>query len=77
MELADQLEHGNTDKLERFKTVRFLYMQCLQSKSGKPSETEQISTPPKRGRRWNGFKAFIQVAYRITIKSFWDSVMNK
>lgn len=43
----------------------------------KPAETEQSTTPSKLRRIWNGFKAFIQTAYRITIRSFWDSLMNK
>jgi len=38
-------------------------------------ETEQQATP---GRRvWTWITSFIKEAYRITIKSFFDSVMNK
>ena len=42
-----------------------------------PAETKQDITPPKRGRICTWVKGFIKEAYRITIKSFFDSVMNK
>ncbi len=43
----------------------------------KPAETKQDITPTILRRIWTGFKGFIKEAYRITIKSFFDSVMNK
>lgn len=43
----------------------------------KPAETEQDIPPTIFRRIWTGVKGFIKEAYRITIKSFFDSVMNK
>jgi len=38
---------------------------------------EPINNSSKTSRIWKGFKAFIQTTYRITIRSFWDSIMNR
>lgn len=43
----------------------------------KLTETESDIAPTKRQRIWTWVKGFIKEAYRITIKSFFDSVMNK
>lgn len=45
--------------------------------SKKPAETEQDIPPTILWRIWTGIKGFIKEAYRITIKSFFDSAMNK
>ena len=45
--------------------------------SEKPAETEQDITLPKRGRIWTWVKGFVKEAYRIAMRSFFDSVMNK
>jgi hypothetical protein len=42
-----------------------------------PAETEQDIIPPKRGRIWTWVKGFVKEAYRITMRSFFDSAMNK
>ena len=41
------------------------------------ARTEQDIAPTKRQRIWTGIKGFVKEAYRITIKSFFDSAMNK
>lgn len=43
----------------------------------KPAETVQDIPPTIFRRIWTGIKGFIKEAYRITIKSFFDSAMNK
>jgi len=44
-------------------------------KAKKPAETEQKVTLCRR--IWTWIKCFVKEAYRITVKSFFDSVMNK
>ena len=43
----------------------------------KPAETEQDITPAKWRKAWTCTKGFVKEAYRITMKSFFDSVLNK
>ena len=42
-----------------------------------PAETDLDFTPTKWRKAWTCTKGFVKEAYRITIKSFFDSVMNK
>jgi hypothetical protein len=42
-----------------------------------PTETDLDFTPTKWRKAWTCTKGFVKEAYRITIKSFFDSVMNK
>jgi len=46
-------------------------------KEQKPAGTKPDITPDKRRRILTWVKGFLKEAYRITIKSFFDSVMNK
>ena len=61
--------------ISRFQQIAQIEREELSSET--PTETEQDINPPKRGRIWTGLKGFIKEAYRITIKSFFDSVMDK
>lgn len=46
-------------------------------KSYMPAETKKVISPTKLQRIWTWIKGFVKEAYRITIKSFFDSAMNK
>ena len=61
--------------ISRFQQIAQIEREELSSET--PTETVQDINPPKRGRIWTGLKGFIKEAYRITIKSFFDSVMDK
>lgn len=50
---------------------------CKKASAEKPAETKQDIPPTIFRRIWTGIKGFIKEAYRITIKSFFDSAMNK
>ena len=46
-------------------------------KAEKPAGTKEDIAPTKWHKAWTCIKGFVKEAYRITIKSFFDSVMNK
>lgn len=67
-------ENIKREVIERISVKVDLYVDSLLCK---PAGTGQDIAPTIFRRIWTGVKGFIKEAYRITIKSFFDSVMNK
>jgi len=65
--------------LRRWERVVARFDMCLSSGNPyeKPAEIKQDTAPTILQRIWTGIKGFIKETYRITIKSFFDSAMNK
>ena len=77
-DLCHQLFDKNKTYIPTLQDVQVTIKTALEkAKSCIPEEIELDITPNKWRKAWTYIKGFVKEVYRITIKSFFDSAMNK